>query len=87
MITEQQFAFVTPEAESLVARYAIGYAERLGPRGNIGWLSSLANATNQPYTADNKGGPSIKVRGQHHDPVAVPRQVTKLLIVIHKRVT
>lgn len=44
------------------SRYAIGYAERTGPRGNIGWLSSLANATNQPYLPGGKGGPSIKVK-------------------------
>ncbi|TRY79578.1 hypothetical protein TCAL_11195 [Tigriopus californicus] len=40
--------------------YAIGYAERSGPGRHIGWLASLANATDQPYTANNTGGPSIK---------------------------
>ena len=43
-------------------RYAIGYAERSGPKAHIGWLSSLANATDQPYGANNTGGPSIKVK-------------------------
>ena len=42
-------------------RYAIGYAERSGPKAHIGWLASLANATDQPYAANNTGGPSIKV--------------------------
>ncbi|XP_059086068.1 potassium voltage-gated channel subfamily H member 2-like isoform X2 [Tigriopus californicus] len=42
--------------------YAIGYAERSGPGRHIGWLASLANATDQPYTANNTGGPSIKDR-------------------------
>lgn len=46
----------------LLVRYAIGYAERLGDNGNIGWLSSLANATNKPYGEGNTGGPSIKVQ-------------------------
>ena len=41
--------------------YAIGYAERSGPKAHIGWLASLANATDQPYMANNTGGPSIKV--------------------------
>ena len=45
----------------LCCRYAIGYAERSGPHARIGWLSSLANATDQPYNANNTGGPSIKV--------------------------
>ena len=40
--------------------YAIGYAERSGPKAHIGWLASLANATDQPYMANNTGGPSIK---------------------------
>ena len=43
-------------------RYAIGYAERSGPKANIGWLSSLANATDQPYQANNTGGPTLKVK-------------------------
>ena len=42
--------------------YAIGFAERSGPKAHIGWLAGLANATDQPYTANNTGGPSIKVR-------------------------
>ncbi|XP_023332947.1 potassium voltage-gated channel unc-103 isoform X1 [Eurytemora carolleeae] len=42
--------------------YAIGYAERSGPKAHIGWLASLANATDQPYMANNTGGPSIKSR-------------------------
>ncbi|CAB4062583.1 KCNH2 [Lepeophtheirus salmonis] len=42
--------------------YAIGYAERSGPRAHIGWLAFLANTTGQPYTANNTGGPSIKSR-------------------------
>ena len=42
-------------------RYAIGFAERSGPKAHIGWLAGLANATDQPYTANNTGGPSIKV--------------------------
>ena len=46
---------------SSLTRYAIGYAERSGPTAHIGWLASLANATDQPYTANNTGGPSIKV--------------------------
>ena len=41
--------------------YAIGFAERSGPKAHIGWLAGLANATDQPYTANNTGGPSIKV--------------------------
>ena len=43
-------------------RYAIGFAERSGPHAHIGWLSSLANATHQPYNLNNTGGPSIKVK-------------------------
>jgi hypothetical protein len=43
-------------------RYAIGFAERSGPKGHIGWLASLANATDQPYHANNTGGPTIKVK-------------------------
>lgn len=43
------------------SRYAIGFAERSGPKAHIGWLAGLANATDQPYTANNTGGPSIKV--------------------------
>ena len=31
-------------------------------QAHIGWLAGLANATDQPYTANNTGGPSIKVR-------------------------
>eukprot|EP00090_Calanus_glacialis_P047482 TRINITY_DN9891_c0_g1_i1.p1 TRINITY_DN9891_c0_g1~~TRINITY_DN9891_c0_g1_i1.p1 ORF type:complete len:903 (-),score=179.29 TRINITY_DN9891_c0_g1_i1:210-2918(-) len=42
--------------------YAIGFAERSGPKAHIGWLAGLANATDQPYTANNTGGPSIKSR-------------------------
>ncbi len=54
------------EASSIIliwtlSRYAIGYAERSGPKANIGWLSSLANATDQPYAANNTGGPTLKV--------------------------
>ena len=30
-------------------------------QAHIGWLAGLANATDQPYTANNTGGPSIKV--------------------------
>ena len=45
-----------------ISRYAIGYAERSGPKANIGWLSSLANATDQPYQANNTGGPTLKVK-------------------------
>ena len=45
----------------LTLRYAIGFAERSGPHAHIGWLSSLANATHQPYNLNNTGGPSIKV--------------------------
>ena len=45
----------------LILRYAIGFAERSGPHAHIGWLSSLANATHQPYNLNNTGGPSIKV--------------------------
>ena len=45
-----------------MCRYAIGYAERSGPKAHIGWLASLANATDQPYTANNTGGPTIKVK-------------------------
>ena len=41
--------------------YAIGFAERSGPKAHIGWLASLANATDQPYSLNNTGGPSIKV--------------------------
>ena len=48
-------------SNSTFFRYAIGYAERSGPKAHIGWLASLANATDQPYTANNTGGPSIKV--------------------------
>ena len=47
---------------SVICRYAIGYAERSGPKANIGWLSSLANATDQPYQANNTGGPTLKVK-------------------------
>lgn len=43
-------------------RYAIGFAERSGPKAHIGWLASLANATDQPYLANNTGGPTIKVK-------------------------
>jgi hypothetical protein len=43
-------------------RYAIGHAERSGDNRDIGWLASLADATNQPYKANDTGGPSIKVR-------------------------
>lgn len=42
--------------------YAIGHAERSGPNAHIGWLAHLANATDQPYNANNTGGPSIKSR-------------------------
>jgi len=42
--------------------YAIGFAERSGPKAHIGWLAGLANATDQPYTGNNTGGPSIKSR-------------------------
>jgi len=48
--------FVSP------TRYAIGFAERSGPKAHIGWLASLANATDQPYLANNTGGPTIKVK-------------------------
>ena len=50
-------------------RYAIGYAERSGPHAHIGWLSSLATATDQPYNipynSSNPGGPSIKVNSSY----------------------
>ena len=65
--------------------YAIGFAERAGPKvrilfffrqeanfcfqAHIGWLAGLANATDQPYTGNNTGGPSIKVTSDpdcHH---------------------
>ena len=39
------------------------------PKAHIGWLAGLANATDQPYTANNTGGPSIKVSSDpscHH---------------------
>ena len=55
-------------------RYAIGFAERSGPKAHIGWLAGLANATDQPYTANNTGGPSIKVN-------IMQRQLLKLGIV------
>ena len=51
-----------PHIYSLYCRYAIGHAERSGPKGHIGWLASLANATDQPYLANNTGGPTIKVK-------------------------
>ena len=47
---------------------AIGFAERSGPKAHIGWLVGLANATDQPYTANNTGGPSIKVSNDDADP-------------------
>ena len=50
----------------LCFRYAIGYAERSGPHAHIGWLSSLANATDQPYNLNNTGGPSIKVKTSYN---------------------
>lgn len=42
-------------------RFAIGNAERPLLRAKIGWLDHLANATHQFYTANNTGGPGIKV--------------------------
>ncbi|KAF2363752.1 Ion transport domain [Trinorchestia longiramus] len=42
--------------------YAIGSAERPRLEHKIGWLDHLANATNQPYTSDNKGGPSLRAK-------------------------
>ena len=50
-----------PTCNPLHSRYAIGYAERSGPKADIGWLSALADATHQPYTANNTGGPTLKV--------------------------
>ena len=40
--------------------YAIGFTERSDSKAHIGWLTGLVNATDQPYTANNTGGPSIK---------------------------
>ena len=45
----------------LFYRFAIGNAERPMLRVKIGWLDHLANATHQFYTANNTGGPGIKV--------------------------
>lgn len=42
-------------------RYAIGNVERPTLKHKIGWLDSLANDINEPYYANNTGGPSIKV--------------------------
>ncbi|KAJ8913661.1 hypothetical protein NQ315_007378 [Exocentrus adspersus] len=42
--------------------YAIGNAERPMLPAKIGWLDILANDTQQYYTANNTGGPSIKSR-------------------------
>jgi hypothetical protein len=47
--------------EILSCRFAIGNAERPMLRAKIGWLDHLANATHQFYTANNTGGPGIKV--------------------------
>ena len=44
-----------------INRFAIGNAERPLLRAKIGWLDHLANATHQFYTANNTGGPGIKV--------------------------
>lgn len=43
------------------SRYAIGNAERPILNGRIGWLDALATDTNQHYTVNGTGGPSIKV--------------------------
>lgn len=43
------------------SRYAIGNAERPILHAKIGWLHSLAEDTQQPYTVNGTGGPSIKV--------------------------
>ncbi len=45
--------------------YAIGFAEMSTGRAYIGWLSSLANATDKPYVGfpgNWSGGPPIKVK-------------------------
>ncbi|XP_066252021.1 potassium voltage-gated channel unc-103 isoform X5 [Euwallacea similis] len=42
--------------------YAIGNAERPNLHASISWLDILANDTQQPYTANGTGGPSIKSR-------------------------
>ena len=67
--------------------YAIGFAERSGPKAHIGWLASLANATDQPYMANNTGGPSIKVRLAVADtPPSHPQTTisTKLRLVVRE---
>lgn len=46
-------------------RYAIGNAERPILNGKIGWLDALAADTNQHYTVNGTGGPSIKVSCGH----------------------
>lgn len=45
-----------------IFRYAIGNAERPILQGKIGWLDALAADTQQHYTINGTGGPSIKVR-------------------------